>query len=342
MVVGYGTDVGGQKSKQYGVLKITNAGDVSVVGGQFELGNTTNRPVSFTPDGQMGFTPSEDGTVGVFTLDEAGAVTVVEAARTGDYYADNTIVAPDGSYVLVLDPNTINNGGGVYRIDIACDGTLTDRGKILDAKTPHALVFLDQNRVLLAATEVPGAPAAHSVVMLDMSGATPTFVASADAFGDPDASTSWLALTHDKQFALLGNTSFLGGNSIGVVGVGAGALTATQTFLVEDPYSIAASPFDNAALFASGFGDAVFEMSYAPAQAMPFAIGEAVDMPSAQLPGALATVGRGPLADRVFITDVRGLYQFRFTQAGAVEPVGIIELTPQNAGTSVYNIGIQP
>jgi len=112
---------------------------------------------------------------------------------------------------------------------------------------------------------------------------------------------------------------------------------------IEDPFAIAASPFDDAAIVVSGFGDAIFILDYKPTTTPPVSLrGElAYTGGKPQVPGALAMVDRGMLQGHVLISDVRGLYQVAFAPGGVVNDIGIFSL---GGGTEniVSGVGVQP
>ncbi len=94
---------------------------------------------------------------------------------------------------------------------------------------------------------------------------------------------------------------------------------------------------------ASGFGDGIFVFDYTSWSASPLTLRGELDYVGAspQLPGALATVERGPLDGRVLIADVRGVYSLQFAPNGVVQDLGVLDLGAEVAGI-VVGIGVQP
>jgi hypothetical protein len=113
---------------------------------------------------------------------------------------------------------------------------------------------------------------------------------------------------------------------------------------IEDPYSIVTSPYNNVALVMSGFGDAMFALTYDPASAKePFTMaGElAYEGGPPALPGAAVSVDRGSLLGRVLVAENVGIRQVQFETDGSITDLG---MTPAGEGVEsiVGTIGVQP
>jgi len=343
VVVGHPFDAS-KPDGTYGVLALSQAGVLTSTSTRFEMHEAADREMAFTPDGVLGFAAQSDGTVGEFTIDAAGAVTVLDAGYSGDFYADAVRVSDDGSTLFIIDPDFPESGGGIYSAPIFCDGTLGTATKMFATKSARAYVPLGLAAgaiVARGALESTGISHAHLVSL-----AGPTLESSVNVFGDDDAILASFALTHDQKYLLIGDNSSFSGvpNRVGVVGVGASQLTTADVLDdIEDPYALATSPFDDAAIVLSGFGDAVFVLSYSPGADPPFANeGElAYVAGSPQVPGSLSMLGRGVATGRVFIGDVRGVYQVEFAGGGAVTDLGILDLGGGNENI-VAGIGVQP
>jgi hypothetical protein len=200
---------------------------------------------------------------------------------------------------------------------------------------------------VVAAAEVgAGSPAGHDVHLLDWTQDPPTRVAGVDAFGDDLAIVGGSAVTADGKYALVGDTSEFSGlpNRIAVVGLGAGALTATTVLTpVRDPVAIVASPFDDAALIVSGYDDALLALDYAPLAATPFARLRALTYVGGRprLPSDAVMIERGGLRGLVVIAENVGLRRVRFAGAGAINDLG---KTSTGTGTAAIPgaLGVQP
>ncbi len=329
----------------YEILTLSADGTLSTAGAHFEMGTPNDHEIAFTPDGELGFAAQDDGSIGMFRVEADGSVTVLEAALTGDYYAESVTVSSDGATLYVVDTNFPKNGGGVYAMAIGCDDTLGPAAKLFESKNAEMLVpFGDGEAIFAARAAGAASPVPSHIHRISL----PSSVdASADAFGDDDALISWAAVTRNGKHVLVGdNSAFAAGpNRVGVVEITANGLEPRQIFTdVDDPYSIATSPFDDAAIVTSGFGDGVFVLDYDPQNAAsPFAVrGELAYATSGpQLPGALTMVERGPLDGLVLIGDVRGVYRVAFHPGGEVQDLDIASLGEESADI-VTGIGVQP
>src|SRR5262249_18568266 len=153
----------------------------------------------FTPDGAIGLVAQEDGSLGVFALD--GTPRVIAAQLTGSFYATKVVMDPSGGFAYVLDDQWRENGGGIYKVAIGCDGTPTDLGLWIPSKLP-AGIALSGDHMLIAATDVDGSQPGDDADLLDSTGAR---VAGVDAFGDDDAIVVGTTLSHDGRYFLLGD-----------------------------------------------------------------------------------------------------------------------------------------
>jgi hypothetical protein len=346
VVVGHPYDDAVDPDGSYEVLALSSAGVLTTTGTRFPMGPPADEAIVFTPDGEIGFAVQDDGTLGVFRLDAAGVPTVLDAAFSdGGFYAGALTMSEDGGTLWVVDPNFPENGGGVYGVSIACDGTLTGTGRAFEAKSGAAYFDLGGGHAFLAARGALGSTEvahAHRIAF----DPTPGLVASVDAFGDDEAILSWAALARGGRHVLLGDNSAFASspNRVAAVEITTGGLAASQLLTgIDDPYSIAMSPFDDAAIVTSGFGDAIYVLDYDPSAAAPLSIrGELAYAGSGpQLPGALAMVTRGGLDGRVFIADVRGVYVVRFGAGADVEDLDVFDLGG-GVENVVAGIGVVP
>ncbi len=342
----YGAD--GSPASTFEVLALASDGELSRTGTTFELGRATFGEVVFTPNGRFGMVAQDDGSVGVLELDDAGQVTVVDAAFAGEFYATGLVMAEDGDVVWLLETQTQGNGGGTRRIAIGCDGLLADEGTVAPADVPYGLALLGDGRALVGARSilddatVPGANA----YLLDWDNG-PTVLAAAVAFDMDDPILSAVTLTADRRFGVLAdNSAFsLVPNRIAVVQIGDGdSLTFVQELgMLDDPYDVVTSPFDDAALFTSGFGDAIVVMSYDPTGAPPFSIrGELEYLAGGPaLPGNAVMLDRGDLRGRVLVAENVAVRQIQFEGDGVVTDLGTLELG-DGLTEIVGVIGVQP
>ncbi|MFT3769193.1 MAG: hypothetical protein QM820_27455 [Minicystis sp.] len=341
VVVALPYDADGNGAKTWEVLDLDATGALAKTGATFEMGRAPWGQIAFTPDGKVGIAVHGDGTLGVFRFDGGGAPAVVHAAFKGSFYAGTVIVDPSGDGAYVLDPNWRNNGGGLYRVSIGCDGTLTDLGLVAPSKLAYGLVRLGQtpDRAVLAAADVLASEAGDSAHLLDLGGSAPALLGGAAAFPDDEAIVSAIARTHDDRFVLIGDNSEFASvpNRVAVVAVNGGGLAQAQTLTpVEDPFSIVTSPFDNAAIVVSGYGNALFALGYDPDNATaPFTVKGQVTYvgKKPQLPGDAIVVERGALRGLVVLAENDGVRRVRFEQDGQITDLGLFSL-----GAGVENI----
>ncbi len=344
-VISHPYDAAGGQASTYRLVALDAAGAATVTDTTFTMGRSTIGTIQFTPDGEVGVVAQSDGSLGVFRLDAGGAVSVVHARFAGSFYAEHVVMGPGGDVAYVIDPNWREHGGGVYVVAIGCDGTLTDRGRWFASKSPRGL-HLAGDRALVAAADVDGALAGHELHLLDAGAAPPTRLAGADAFGDDDAIVGGTALTPDGRFALIGDTSQFSGvpNRVAVVERAGDALVARQVLSpLEDPLSIVASPFGDAALVVSGFGDHLIALDHAPAASPPFTVRGPLAYSGGrpELPGHAVVIERGALRGLVLVAENVGVRRVRFAAGGALTDLGKTS-TGSGYQAIVGAIGVQP
>lgn len=323
--------VGGARSQDWTLLRLETDGSLTWTGDRFQMGRATGGVVAFTPDGRLGIAAQDDGTLGVFALEANGSVRVVDPGYRGGFYADQVRIVEDGRRVLVLDAQWAENGGGLYLVEIRCDGTLVDRGRWIPARLPRALLPLAGGLFLLAAWLPEGLPAeAGDVHLYDLVG-TPTRLGGGQAFPQ-DAIIGGAAATPDGSLALLGDVSEFSGRdtAIAVMEVQGQALVLRQRITpFEDPVSIVAAPQGGTLLAASGYGDALWVLERASGQAEdPIRVRGRLATPTGkpQLPGAMVIVERGPLAGRVLVAEVTGVRQVHLGADGSATDLGVVSL----------------
>jgi hypothetical protein len=340
-------DEDGGQTDQWAAMTLASDATMTDDGARLTAGRASFGDVAFTPDGAVAVAANDDGSLSWFAVDEGGAVTVVEAGLSGDFYASRVVMEPTGEAVWVIDGNWINNGGGLYRVPIDCsDGSPGEAELFVESKLAADLLFdaARDDRALVVALDVPGCGVGDEAALLpfpEMDGA----LVGADAFGDDEASFSDATMTADGRFALIGDWSAWSGipNRVGVVELtDDGLVSSTVLPDVYDPAALVASPFDDAVLAVSGYGDAVFVISY-DAGAGEFAfVGEPTYVgQSPQLPGSAALVARGALEGLVLVAENQGVRGVRFDGAGGVVDLGL--LVEGNGMPAITGaLGVQP
>ncbi len=331
----------GTKSKDWEVLDLAADGALSRPGRKFQMGAARDERIAFTPDGEIGVAAQDDGTLGIFRLDEAGQPTVIDAAYKGGFgYASAVTLSPDGATAYVTNENWPDSGGGLYAFSIGCDGTPKDLGKLVSTKNAWGgVAVLSASDAVLFSRETIGAPSGHQIIRL---GLTPPakVTASVDLFGDDAAIIVARAQSPDGRLVLfVDNSAFDGTERLGVVDTSGGGLAKAQVLDgFPEAASVAVSPAGDAAIVAMWGSDSYAVLKLQPGAAPPVTVDKKVK--GIQVPGALTTIDRGALAGRVLIGEVRGLYQLHF-EAGGVKDLGVFSL-----GAGVENlvtaIGVTP
>ena len=337
VVVSHPFAAGGGDGNRYSVLALSESGELSATGTSFTMGTGSGGTIAFTPDGEVGVLAQKDGTVGIFRLADDGSVAVIEAAYDGAFYAASVVADPAGTHVWVLDAQWRESGGGIYRLDLDCDGAVIGDRLVAPSKLPYAMAMRDGAHALVGAYDVLGSAAGDDAHLVRLDG-TPAALTGADAFGDDEAIIASGALTANARHFLLGDNSAFSGipNRVAVVSVDGDALAPVQVLTpIEDPVAIVASPFDDAAIVASGFGDAIFVLDYAPDASTPFTLrGElAYTGGPPQLPGGAVLVERGSLEGLVLVAENVAVRRVRFDGGGTVTDLG-----PTVIGSGVENV----
>jgi hypothetical protein len=356
VVVSHPYDASGASSNVYQVLALSEDGKLSTTGVRFRMGRLAFGRIVFTPDGQVGLAAQDDGSIGVFRFDRLGVARVVHSAFTGLGYAGSLVMDPRGDRVYVLDNEWRESGGGIYSARIGCDGTLTKEGMLAPAKRPAGMMLLpgarreDPPRAVLAAVDVLGSAAGDSAHLLRWPArlpAAPTVLSGADAFGDDEFIVSAVATTADARYALFGDNSEFSGvpNRISVVAIEGDKLRAVSVLTpINDPMAIVLSPWNNAGLVVSGYGNAIFRLTYDPAATTaPFVNKGAIAYVGGrpQLPSGAELLERGSLRGRVLVAELSGVRQVAFASDGTIQDLGLFSLG-DDLDTIVGAVGVEP
>jgi len=121
----------------------------------------------------------------------------------------------------------------------------------------------------------------------------------------------------------------------------------TQTAIsVEDPYDLLMSPYRNAVLVVSGFGDDIYAMGYDPQAKVPFSpparLDYAGEPPAVPARGVVIT--RGSRAGLTLVAENVGIRQVRFFESGEVVDLGLFAFstTGEDLTAVTSAIGIAP
>ncbi|MEM9189954.1 MAG: hypothetical protein AAGF12_12300 [Myxococcota bacterium] len=327
------SDAGEQN--RYGVLELGTDGTLASTGPSFEMGRITVGSIAFTPDGEVGIVAQNDGSLGVFRLDDAGTPTVVHRAFSGAFYASTVVMGPEGLYAYVLDTQFRTSGGGVYRFPIGRDGSLSAPELILPAQLPAGFFLTDDGAsALVVAKDAVDAPTdafdLHRVSLED----PPTRAASLKMF-QGEYIVGAAAVWRD-QFVLVGdNCAFCGPNQVAVAKVSTVEPSFAGAVQIEDPIAIITSPFEDLALVMSGFGNAVFVLERLEPLSMPTELAYNGDGPA--LPGGAVMIERGTLTGLILMAENQGVRRIRLREGRIIEDLG-----RTSTEFVVGAIGVQP
>lgn len=335
---------GGSRDDRYEVLRLEPDGGIIDTGQVFRMRRTgtPDSLISFVPSGRLGFVAQDDGTVGIFRLDAQGFVTVVDPAYQAGFYASTVYSDPTGAYLYVVDFNTINNGGGVHRVALACDGTPTTEGKVLTGNTPSKLAWLHApaaDRAVIAATSLGASAATDSVHLVALTPASATVLGSVAAFPLSDAISSHVAVSSDDQWVAVSDNGLFAGSRVALLSYSGGVLTPTTVVAVPNPLGVAWSPYEASGLVVSSDGADHFRALLRDGGVsgpLPYTFGRP------QLPGPPIVIERGELRGRVLIAELDAIRQVQFRPDGGITDVAKFVLSGTGSGKTIGTFGVAP
>jgi hypothetical protein len=330
------------QSTSWRALTLTSDGSLRDDGESFNMGRATGGSMAFTPDGSMGFIAQDDGSLGVVAIDDSNVLTVVEASFSGAFYASRVVSDPTGEVLWIIDPNWVDNGGGIYRAEIDCEtGALSQPVRVLESQNAADLLLLpgasEMSRpAIVVGKSLPGADADTDTGWIDLM-APSAVEASTSAFGDDEAIFSDATLV-GGEYALIGDYSSFSPvpNRVAVVALQDGELSAVQVLPdLLDPVAMVSSPWNDQVLVLSGYGDGLVRILPTGDPSAPFEdAGEpSYGGASPQLPTAAAQVEHGALQGRVLVTENGGIRQVQMSEGGLFEDIEL-----QSIGSSYEGI----
>lgn len=342
VVAAHPYDSNGQKYEGYEVWTLSETGQLTYGGERFEMGRSFSGSIAFRVDGTIGATAHDDGSIGIFSLDDNGRPRVIHKSYEGDFRAHQVTFNPNHPDELwVIDDRWAEYGGGIYRLRLDCEGAIQDETRISESKLMKGLAWLDDETLVIAATELGRSGANNDIHKARIDSESITEFASQGVFSDEAPIVSSLMLTGDKRYALISSSNNIFGvpDNIGVVSMADGGLQVVQTIdSVESPTGLLMSPYNNLAMVIPHFGDAVIQLRYDSGSSSPITNeGEIATMP---LPGDPHMIRRGQLEGLVLIPANTGVHQLRFTP-DSIEDLGS---TSRESGLEnvIGAIGVQP
>lgn len=327
---------------RYSVHALSTSGELTATGTTFSMGRAFDGEIAFSRDGFVGVAPQDDGTLGIFTIDEAGAVTVREPGRTGDAYAARVIPDPNDAHVFwILDSQVRTNGGGIYRVVLTCEGRVASETLALAAELPYGLVFEDDGMALVVAKAIGDEPRGDDdVFRVDLT--TGEVESRVDVLeGDDWIGAGIARATEHVIFA--DNAGFADvTNRLGVARTSRPLTAAPEVADVEDAVALVFSPFGDRLLAVSGFGDALFSLAYDAGSATPLGAPTAITYVGGrpQLPGGTVAITRGSLTGLVLVAENQAIRRVRFEE-GALTDLGPTSLG-EGSDAIPGAIGVQP
>ncbi len=348
VILAHPFDSAGNKAEVYDVLDLSSSGVVTQPATRqtFTMGRALYNPIAFTPDGEIGVSVQEDGSLGIFRIDDAGAVHVIAAKYLEGFYANSVAIDARGERIYVVDQNYPNNGGGIYSVRLGCDDSLVAEGKLFESKLAYTMSLIPARpgEAFLFATALTGAQAGDSH-LLNWNTQPPSITATGSVFSDPDAVVSDSRVTDDGHFALIADNNMFSGDRVGVVELTASTVRPVQVLTgLKDVAQVIPSTFDNSALAVCMEGNAIYKLAFDGANAAkPYSDPVLITYSGAkpQLPGASVRIERGALRGRVLVAELAGIRQVQFQAGGTVTDLGLTKfLTGYESITG--SLGVQP
>lgn len=332
------------------VLALSTSGVLTTTGNHFAMGIAADARIVFTPDGRVGVAVQKDGSLGVFSIDDQGQVTVIDDGFGGGaFYADNLTMLPDGSAVIVGDGNTTENGGGLHRINLDCDtGAPSYGGLQVDVNNAWGVVDLGAGRWLVASQGGALGVEDGSDVTDLREGDPWTIADGADPFPYDGPIVGAFGAAPDGSFVLAGDYLGFGDEppNLALVTVQPGGLTAAgATLFLDSPWDVAIAEGGDVALVASYFGDALYVVDISTEAGTPLTMRGELDYvgASTQFAGKFTTIRRGALSGLSLVPELSGVRVVSFDGNGVVTDHGVT-VTPDgpiSSGNPVA-IGVQP
>ncbi len=350
VVIAHPYDDSGAQADDFEVYELTSAGALTTTGVSFTMSRDFDGVIQFTPDGKLGFAVHDDGSLGIFRLNDDDSVDVLHAAYDANgadgFYASSAVISRSGDKLFVLSSQWRKHGGGIHQLTINCDDSVRYDGLMAAAKLPYGMHQLPGgDQVVVVSDDVLDSPQDQGAHLLAWSGA-PSVQASADIFGDTEAIVSATGITADGRFVLAGDNNSLSKNPdrVAIAELGTAAITpVTVISPLRDPTNIIASPDNDAILIVSAQGDALFELDYDPANATtPISLVGELSYSGAgpQLPAGAVLITRGALRGRVVIAENTAIRQVQF-ESGSITDLGPTD-TGSGFAAIVGAIGVQP
>ena len=325
----------GVNANTYEVLTLDTDGALSQTDTRFEMGRATSGAVRFSPDGHLGIAVQDDGTLGVFRVEEGAVQVLATHFGSGAFYAKDVRFDTEHKQLIVIDGNWARNGGGLYQVPIDCTtGELGQPTLWVPAKLAVTALLLPDDTAIVIANELGQSTTPDDVYRLDRS--TGSTLDSVQTLDDR-AIRSGVALVDGQWLFIADNSPFSQiPHRLSLSRVTDDRIVPVHTFAIEDPNDIAPSPFGNAMLVGSSIRNRMIHLRF---DGEEWVNEGSVGRP--RLPGNTVTITRGTLTGLVLVAETLGLHRFAFLPDGTVEDRGIFPLGTNDTDI-VGSVGVQP
>lgn len=224
----------------------------------FSMGRSSIGEISISADGSWGIVPQDDGSVGVFRVQD-GQLTVLQenlmlsTAEREIYTAQVWLDSRTGT-LWITDTNWPDNGGGLFTADIDCSsGSIGAAEEIFPSKNAFGVAPFSEEVLVFVSRE--SEELTQQVTLFETN--TYDFLHTGQAFDDDEAIFS--ALATDGENILIGDNSAFSGipNRVSHLRVTNDSLESVSLFELQDPISI--QIHDGQALIASGLTDSLWQ-----------------------------------------------------------------------------------
>ncbi|MEM6730227.1 MAG: hypothetical protein AAF658_01655 [Myxococcota bacterium] len=353
----------GTAANLYETLTLTRDGSLLRDDQFFVMGRSNFEQIVFTPDGRLGFSPQDDGTLGVFRVNDTGAVEVLHTAYDAGGYVSRLVMHPEGRFIYGLKTQGSFDDtftGAIYKVAIGCDDTLENTGALLRGISITQMTFIPgrADRFLVTAKRVTSSKEGHHVHLFETDGDSAALRAGVRVWRDDDALPSAISISNDGSFAVLTDDSFTApaGGRVAFIRVDVEnsrldsygpPLSGEPGDVTVAPTEVVFAPDDSAALMVQSYPvDAFRLISYDPRDAQsPARIGSELDYAfrSPQLPDVAVGIERGALWGTVVASELISVRVMRFDALGGVEDVDRFALGGgDDIDEIIGSLGVQP
>ena len=338
---------GGSKDNRYELFTLQSNGTLTPRNVEFRMGRASVASgfVSFTPDGKVGLVPQDDGSLGVFRVEADGGVSVVHAAYAGGFSAGQVLMHPSGNRAFVTDFNVRSNGGGLYSVDIGCDGSLSNPQRVLAGDNASAATWLEPGtRALVASRSLGTSPAGQDLHLVDLG--SNAVLSSAAGFPDRDGIPPTVSVSADGRWvALPDNSFFVDPQRIAFFERVSGALVSRQVLDTTAPVGVAFSPWTTGGVLVQSDTADAYRMVSFDAASSTFSLAAspltyAHGRP--QLPSPPLLLERGALRGRVLVGELDSIRQLQFEPHGTLTDVSRTPASGTGSAKIVGTLGVSP